>query len=80
MKAGSQRASSKILSSVIILSLQTFVTPHVCADYQVRRNLGLGKRMDLSLFPKHTALYMYSYKRKLPKPSNILHQYSVMVH
>jgi len=52
MKAESQRASSKILSSVIILSLQTFVTPHVCADYQVRRNLGTGNRMDLSSFPK----------------------------
>jgi len=55
MKAESQRASSKILSSVIILSLQTFVTPHVCADYQVRRNLGTGNRMDLSSFPKRTA-------------------------
>lgn len=55
MKAESQRASSKILSSVIILSLQTFVTPHVCADYQVRRNLGTGNRMDLSSFPKRMA-------------------------
>jgi len=55
MKAESQRASSKILSSVIILSLQTFVTPHVCADYQVRRNLGTGNRMDLSSFLKRMA-------------------------
>jgi hypothetical protein len=55
MKAESQRASSKILSSVIILSLQTFVTPHVCADYQVRRNLGTGNRMDLSSFSKRMA-------------------------
>lgn len=51
MKAGPQRASSKILSSVIILSLQTFVTPHVCADYQVRRNLGAREENGFEFIP-----------------------------
>jgi hypothetical protein len=51
MKAGPQRATSKIPSSVIILSLQTFVTLYARTNYQVMRNFGT----DLSLFPKRLA-------------------------